>query len=87
VIGNYLNQGRRVFLDADSRWWSPCGWQEEETRALVNLEQRFHFHRIADTLYEIRPLKDLTARDNPQLQQLLPGNRPDQAKRCVNLKS
>ena len=30
IIQNYLDQGRRVFLDADPRWWAPCGWQRDE---------------------------------------------------------
>jgi hypothetical protein len=82
VIENYLHDGRRVFLDADARWWSPCGWQVLELRELANIESRFHFRRVSNTLYEIKPLNDETARDNPQLQNLLPERRPEQVKFC-----
>jgi 4-amino-4-deoxy-L-arabinose transferase-like glycosyltransferase len=82
VIENYLHDHRRVFLDADARWWSPCGWQILELRELAGIESRFHFQRVADTLYEIKPLEDETARDHPQLQSLLPEHRPEQVKYC-----
>lgn len=72
VIENYLREGRRVFLDADPRWWSDTGWQLSETRTLVQIEPRFRFRRISDTIYEIRPLTDQTANDQPDLQRLLP---------------
>ncbi len=72
VIGSYLRSGQRVFLDADARWWPTEGWQLEETSALVDLERRFRFRRLAQTLYEIRPLDDQTAHDTPALCALLP---------------
>jgi hypothetical protein len=46
-------------------------WHEQETRALVNLETRFRFRRFSETLYEIRPPGDQTARDEPNLRRLL----------------
>jgi hypothetical protein len=82
VIETYLRGGRRVFLDADPRWWSPCGWQREETRQLVQLESRFRFRRISETIYEIRPMTDETANDAPHLQTLLPENRPAEVRKC-----
>jgi hypothetical protein len=85
VIETHLKDGRRVFLDADPRWWSPCGWQEDETRALVNLESHFRFRRISDTIYEIRPRGDATATDAPDLESLLPENRPAEVKKCAML--
>ncbi|HYE65444.1 MAG TPA: hypothetical protein VD966_07675, partial [Pyrinomonadaceae bacterium] len=82
VIEKYLNEGRRVFMDADPRWWTPCGWQLPEVRALVGLESRFRFRRLSETIYEIRPVWDETARDQPNLQRLLPENRPDEVRYC-----
>ena len=29
VVQNYLNEGHRVFIDSDPRWWMPCGWQRD----------------------------------------------------------
>jgi hypothetical protein len=84
LIEKYLQQGRRVFLDGDTRWWSVCGWQLEETRAIARLESRFHFRRISDTIFEIRPTSDDTARDLPDLQSLLPENRPACTKTMMN---
>jgi hypothetical protein len=83
VIETYLQNGRRVFLDADPRWWSPCGWQREETRQLVQLESRFRFRRVSDTIYEIRPSTDETANDAPNLKSLLPENRPAEVEKCA----
>ena len=71
VIDEHLRQGRRVFLDADPRWWSTTGWQLEETRAVAALEGRYRFRRVADHLYEIRPPEDEGAQDRPNLQRLL----------------
>jgi hypothetical protein len=82
VIEAYLQSGRRVFLDADLRWWSLCGWQREETTALLSLEPRFRFRRVGDMLFEIRPLSDETARDQPELHRLLPENRPVEVAKC-----
>lgn len=83
VIEKYLAENRRVFLDEDARLWPVCGWQEAETRELVTIEPRFHFRRVSDTIYEIRPLADDTAGDAPNLQRLLPENRPEDVKRCA----
>ncbi|HEY0547279.1 MAG TPA: glycosyltransferase family 39 protein [Pyrinomonadaceae bacterium] len=85
AIEKYLNSGSRVFLDKDSRWWSPCGWQKEETIALVSIERHFHFRRVSDTIYEIRPLADETAHDAPHLESLLPENRPDDTRICQGI--
>ena len=81
-IENHLSLGRRVFLDADPNWWSPCGWQKSETRAITKLEQYFHFRRVSETIFEIRPMADHTARDTPHLERLLPENRPDELRGC-----
>jgi hypothetical protein len=72
VIATSLQDGRRVFLDADRRWWQPAGWQQQEIVELVSIESHFRFHRISDTIYEIRPLHDETALDQPHLSRLLP---------------
>ncbi|MGA9996030.1 MAG: hypothetical protein WBP93_11485, partial [Pyrinomonadaceae bacterium] len=82
TIENYLQQGKRVFLDADPRWWQPCGWQQQEIFELVKIETQFHFRRVAENLYEIRPLNDGAAHDSPNLQSLLPENRPAETKKC-----
>jgi 4-amino-4-deoxy-L-arabinose transferase-like glycosyltransferase len=78
VINEHLNRGRRVFLDADPRQWSPTGWQISETRAIAGLENAFRFRRISDTIYELRPPSDETANDDPNLEALLPENRKPQ---------
>ena len=83
VIG-YLKSGRRVFLDADPRWWQPCGWHISEVKELVSIEPRFHFRRVSPTIYEIRTRDDESAKDHPQLKTLLPENRPADAKKCFN---
>lgn len=83
VIDNYLKQGRRVFLDSDPRWWLPCAWQRDEIRMIVSLEKSFHFRRVTETIYEIRPAADPTAQDLPTLQTLLPENRPDDTRKCI----
>jgi 4-amino-4-deoxy-L-arabinose transferase-like glycosyltransferase len=83
VIEKYLAANRRVFLDMDSRFWPACGWQETETRELVDIEQRFHFRQISDTIYEVRPQDETAARDNPNLKTLLPENRPADVEKCA----
>lgn len=83
VIEKYLTEGRSVFLDADPRFWPACGWQAAETRDVASIEERFHFRRISDTIYEIRPLADDRARDNPNLKSLLPENRPGDVEKCA----
>jgi hypothetical protein len=82
TIEKYLSENRRVFLDADPRWWSPCGWQETETRELVAIESRFHFRRVDNALYEVRPPTDEEARDAPDLRSLLPLNRTTEVEKC-----
>lgn len=82
VVRQHLDENRRVVLDADPRFWPPCGWQESETRELAGLETRFRFRRLFDTLYEVRPLTDDTARDSPNLKDLLPENRSAEVERC-----
>ncbi|MEJ7708566.1 MAG: hypothetical protein WKF84_01600 [Pyrinomonadaceae bacterium] len=67
VIENHLKSGRRVFLDADPRWWTMRGWQREETQAIANIEPFFRFRRISNTIYEIKPREDEAARDTPSL--------------------
>lgn len=85
VIERYLKESRRVFLDMDPRWWTPCGWQRQEIYELSDIEPRFHFRRISETIYEIRPLDDESAHDAPHLQSLLPESRSDEVKRCTAL--
>jgi hypothetical protein len=71
VIENYLRAGRRVFLDTDSRLWFNDTWRGAETRAVAALRERFRFRRVSDTVYEIRPAGDDTARDEPDFERLL----------------
>jgi 4-amino-4-deoxy-L-arabinose transferase-like glycosyltransferase len=87
LIENYLKQNRRVFLDADPRWWLPCGWQRDEIPAIVGLQERFSFRRVTDTIYEIRPRGEPGATDTPNLERLLPENRPEDTKKCPPVSS
>jgi len=87
VIETHLKDGRRVFLDADPRWWLPCGWQRDEIPAIVRLQKEFRFRRVTDTIYEIRPGLEKDAMDYPQLEQLLPENRPEDTKKCPPVSS
>jgi hypothetical protein len=82
LLENYLAQGRRVFVDTDPRWWLPCGWQRDEIPAIVSLQQRFGFRRVTETIYEIRPRGESGATDSPNLEKLLPANRPEDTKKC-----
>lgn len=82
-INEHIASGRRVFLDADPRWWLPCGWQRDEIPAIVDLQNRFAFRRVTQTIYELRPLNDPAARDIPDLKSLLPENRPLDMKKCA----
>ncbi len=82
IIENYIQEGRRVFIDSDPRWWPPCGWQSDEIPAIVDLENRFRFRRITETIYELRPPTDDSAGDDPELHRLLPGNRPEETSKC-----
>jgi len=85
VIEKFLRENRRVFLDEDPRWWPPCGWQRAEIYNLASIEQRFHFRRVSENIYEIRPVEDEAAHDAPQLQKLLPENRPEETSGCPRL--
>jgi hypothetical protein len=82
LISNYLRKGKRVFLDTDPRWWFVCGWQRQEIPEVVRLESQFNFRRVSNYIYEIRPLLDTGAHDAPNLQRLLPENRPEDVKKC-----
>lgn len=81
-IEKYLQEGRRVFIDSDPRWWSPCSWQRDEIPAIVDLEKRFRFRRLTETIFEIRPLSDNSAADTPALHRLLPENRLEETIKC-----
>lgn len=82
TVENHLAQGDRVFIDADPRWWLPCSWQRDEIPTIVELEDHFSFRHLTETIYELRPLNDPTARDHPDLKRLLPENRPEDTKKC-----
>jgi hypothetical protein len=82
VVENYFNEGRRVFIDTDPRWWLPCGWQRDEIPVIVRLEDHFGFRRVTETIYELRPRGDSSATDKPDLKKLLPENRPEDTKKC-----
>jgi hypothetical protein len=83
-IDEHLKAGRRVFLDADPRWWLPCEWHLVEVRELAQIEPHFHFKQVAPTVYEILPLDDQSATDHPHLENLLPESRPEEVKKCFN---
>ena len=83
-IDEHLTAGRRVYLDADPRWWLPCAWHIPEIEELVSIEPHFHFRRIAPTVFEIRPLTDESATDQPHLQKLLPAARPEEVSKCFD---
>jgi dolichyl-phosphate-mannose-protein mannosyltransferase len=82
IVQNHLNHRRRVFIDADPRWWVPCGWQRDEIPMIVELEKHFSFRYVGETIYEISWKGDPTAPDDPQLSRLLPENRPEDMKKC-----
>lgn len=67
VIAECLAQGKRIFLDADPRWWLINGWQREELTELADLQSSFRFRQVSNTIYEIRAPDDETARDLPEL--------------------
>jgi hypothetical protein len=71
VIDEHLRAGRRVFLDTDPRLWFNDAWRGGETRELISVASRFRFRRVSDTIYEIRPADDESARDDPNLRRLL----------------
>jgi len=82
IVQNHLNHRRRVFIDTDPRWWTPCGWQRDEIPPIVGLEKHFSFRRVDETIYEISWQGDPNARDNPNLSRLLSENRPEDTKKC-----
>jgi hypothetical protein len=81
-VAGHLLDNRRVVIDADPRFWSPCGWQAVETRELAGLATGFRFRRLSDNLYEVRPVTDETARDEAKLESLLPENRSPEVQQC-----
>ena len=87
TIEKDLAQGRRVFIDTDPRWWLPCGWQRDEIPAVVDLQKRFSFRRATEAIYEIRPRGESGATDWPDLERLLPANRPEDTKKCPQISS
>ncbi len=87
LIENYVKENRHVFLDTDPRWWLPCSWQRDEIPAIVGLQERFSFRHITDTIYEIRPRGEPGATDSPNLERLLPANRPEDTKKCPPVSS
>lgn len=84
TIADYLKRGRQVFLDANPLWWQPCGWHVSEIEELAKIESRFRFRQVAPAVYEIRPLEDRGASDQPHLETLLPERRPADLKKCFN---
>ncbi len=84
VIESYLKQGRRVFIDADPRWWQPCGWHVPEIKEVTRLPSWFRFRGVTLTIYEIRTQEDSSATDQPHLENLLPENRLEEVKNCLN---
>jgi multisubunit Na+/H+ antiporter MnhG subunit len=82
LIESYLEDNGRVFVDTDPRWWLPCSWQRDEIPVIVSLQERFSFRRVTDTIYEIRPRGEPGASDSPNLEKLLPENRPEDTKKC-----
>ena len=82
AIDDHFAAGRRVFLDADPRWWLPCGWQRDEIPAIVALERRYKLEKVTDTIFEVKPAIDGDVREVPELHRLLPENRPLDTKKC-----
>ncbi len=82
AIKEHLAAGRRVFLDADPRWWLPCGWQRDEIPAIVALQRSFNLEKVSDTIFEVKPATPDQIREVPELHQLLPENRPLDTKKC-----
>lgn len=87
IIEGYLAEGRPVFIDTDPHLWSPCSWQRYEIPAIVDLEQRFNFRQVTDTIFELRSSDESTISDVPQLDRLLPENRPDETAGCPPIRS
>ncbi|HSS18529.1 MAG TPA: glycosyltransferase family 39 protein [Pyrinomonadaceae bacterium] len=85
TIEQYFSEGRGVFIDSDPRWWLPCGWQRDEIPAVVDLQKRFSFRKVTETIYELRRRGEAGAVDNPALEKLLPQNRPEDSKKCATV--
>ncbi len=83
-IDEHLKAGRRVFLDADPRWWLPCEWHLTEVKELAQVEPHFHFKQVAPTIYQIKMIDDPSATDHPHLENLLPEKRPEEVKKCFD---
>lgn len=71
TIDEHLRAGRRVFIDTDARLWFNDSWRAQETRTVAALASRFHFRRVSETIYELRPPDDASAQDDPHLETLL----------------
>jgi hypothetical protein len=82
VINEQFAKGKRVFIDSDPRWWLPCGWQRDEIPLITQLENHFRFRRVSESIFELRPIYDKSANDEPNLKRLLPENRPEDTKKC-----
>jgi hypothetical protein len=67
VIQNYMLNDQRIFIDTDPKLWRYEGWQSEETEAAKQLDKNFRFRHLSDTIYEICPITDSSANDNPDL--------------------
>jgi len=84
AVLSHVDTALTVEQPFDPRWWQPCSWQTIEIRELAAIEPHFHFKRIAPTVFEVRPAGDPAAMDQPNLENLLPENRTEEARRCVN---
>jgi 4-amino-4-deoxy-L-arabinose transferase-like glycosyltransferase len=82
TVADHLTAGRRVFIDADPRWWLPCGWQRDEIPAVVALEHSFSINKVSGTIFEIQMPTAGEVRAVPELHALLPENRPQDTKKC-----
>jgi len=82
VINDHLASGKRVFIDSDPRWWLPCAWQRDEIPMITQLENHFRFRRVNESIFELRPMDDKSANDQPNLKRLLPENRPEDTRKC-----
>jgi hypothetical protein len=82
VINEHFAKGKRVFIDSDPRWWLPCGWQRDEIPQITQLENHYRFRRVSEYIFELRPMDDQSANDQPNLKRLLPENRPEDTKKC-----
>jgi len=71
-------------VDCSGVTFDGCAWHVSEIEELAKIDQRFHFRRVAPTVFEVRPLDDPTATDDPHLENLLPANRPEEVRRCFN---